>query len=1104
MISLINMNIINWYGFTSEEIIPIGNITLITGANASGKSVLLDAIRFGLHGETQFNKATDSRSSRTVLSYTRGLINKGKNTYMRPAHDYPYVYSYLLFELHDVDNDNFFVLGTVIETNPEDVITTKRFVINNMRLQDVKCTYEIDEDSYLYTMSEFQEKYGVKYDSSRSGLLRFSDCCGLKFDDNQMKSYKKKMSNIIKFSPSSNIDQFVRDYVLPENSVDPSKLIDMNNDIEELLYCYNRINQECDALENIDNLFNEYRILDRNILKDDIKRKHKECLELQEKKENAALNIDSLKKENERLGTNLEDVLSKIQSASDDVANAKSALNNFDVSSAVNEAKSRLAQAEKDLNDCVERKNALEDFEARINEAIEWCREKGIVLSDTKILASLMRDSFSNVQKQNAVTKLVSNLESFDEKLGDNKRSIRDSIDKNKTNQNRNRAIIENSTGRLNNDNIQIIEATKLKEDINRKFREDNINSEAKLAYEYVSELTDEIWRNSIESFLGRSRFTVLVEPRYYDIADQVMNERRYKSAHLFNTKLLDKKDIKVETDSVVNYIVVNNNIAKKYFQYKLGRFHAVSISEVKNYENAISSEGKISVSMDNFFLNEINFYCLGQEAIALNRENARSVLRDLEEEENRLLNDKIAVEADIKYLKLTLSLLKNDVDFEANNKYIALSKEVDVCRNRYDKLIRDLENDEVFNALNDVVQAAENEMNELIKSHKLLNVEREKCVELLADKKAKYDNFKDSLDDVLKKLNEYKGEHIVAYENAISEYDSYIKTGNASGGLLNNRSELENKRDSLKEELIACQGKYNLSYGDGNNDLPIGVDSQENYHFRREKIWVNDRESVETNLNSLKCKFEDIFKKEFVLTIYNNCEYERANIRKLNSELSKLGFKDKYSFEAKFINDNSNFSKIINYARFLKNTTELQEIGLQRTMFSLEFDNEFDEASLENSMKEIVDEIISSDEQELIDKYVDYRNYMVYEIYEENEYREGVEFSKQIDYNSGAEIQIPFLLIMLSSLLMVYRNKNSTRLVFIDEPFTKMDPLNVKTMLKFMKEQNLQVVLCTPDKLDLIGNESDVIISVLSDKNRCMEANLGFTEFISEESDGF
>ena len=80
-------------------------------------------------------------------------------------------------------------------------------------------------------------------------------------------------------------------------------------------------------------------------------------------------------------------------------------------------------------------------------------------------------------------------------------------------------------------------------------------------------------------------------------------------------------------------------------------------------------------------------------------------------------------------------------------------------------------------------------------------------------------------------------------------------------------------------------------------------------------------------------------------------------------------------------------------------------------------------------------------------------------------------------------------MLILLSALLMIYNDKNnSTRLVFIDEPFAKMDPMNVKVMLGFMKEQKLQMIFCAPDKTELIGNECEVVLPVLRVRPDVME----------------
>ena len=63
------------------------------------------------------------------------------------------------------------------------------------------------------------------------------------------------------------------------------------------------------------------------------------------------------------------------------------------------------------------------------------------------------------------------------------------------------------------------------------------------------------------------------------------------------------QKETAPETDSPVHFLDIRNKVAKKYFEYQLGRMHAVELDEVRNYENAISREGRVSVAMDSYFL---------------------------------------------------------------------------------------------------------------------------------------------------------------------------------------------------------------------------------------------------------------------------------------------------------------------------------------------------------------------------------------------------------------------------------------------------------------------------------------------------------------------
>mgnify|MGYP002800140979 CR=1 FL=1 len=90
MILLKKVRLINWYGF-SNVTAPTGFLTLIAGKNGNWKSVMLDAVKYAAYGDTVFNKSSESKGSRTLSSYTRGLLDATAGTYMRPAEQVPYV-----------------------------------------------------------------------------------------------------------------------------------------------------------------------------------------------------------------------------------------------------------------------------------------------------------------------------------------------------------------------------------------------------------------------------------------------------------------------------------------------------------------------------------------------------------------------------------------------------------------------------------------------------------------------------------------------------------------------------------------------------------------------------------------------------------------------------------------------------------------------------------------------------------------------------------------------------------------------------------------------------------------------------------------------------
>ena len=85
----------------------------------------------------------------------------------------------------------------------------------------------------------------------------------------------------------------------------------------------------------------------------------------------------------------------------------------------------------------------------------------------------------------------------------------------------------------------------------------------------------------------------------------------------------------------------------------------------------------------------------------------------------------------------------------------------------------------------------------------------------------------------------------------------------------------------------------------------------------------------------------------------------------------------------------------------------------------------------LEKDLRQIINRIIEKNSEETIARFADYRNYMTYEILISNDILHHAKLSRQTGFNSGAEVQIPYLLILTSALLMIYNQRvNATRLV--------------------------------------------------------------------------
>ena len=1136
MIVLRKMRLINWYAFTNVTA-PIGEFTLIAGKNGNGKSVLLDAIKYAAYGDVVFNKSSESKGARTLSSYTRGLLDATAGTYMRPADKMPNVYTHIVMEYFDEVEDKPFVLGTVIETNAASGCQTLRYACDRHTLEEITHTYEENGEVLPYSAAGLQKRYHLTMLGGEQGLQKFLQMTGMKMSVGQLPTYRRKLRSIMSYDPDARVDRFIRESVLEERNVDFAKLIEAKENIGRLSETFRGIEEEIGELNQILEGFDTWESEKNRLLTDDIKQTYKKVRDLRGDIDERTQEKETAQRQRQQLQERLETLEERGREINERLLRARVSLQELDCMKMIAEQERHVTVLQEEKRQLARQMEKLEQLQTKVSELLhlfagesekhsireedashedmaQTAQEADAGREDTAqaafmgsafrlareertVLASLCETTVSALIKEQAVEKLRRMTEQAQEALVKRVGRMEAELEQ-VENQLRRQLEIAEEYRRRRGAYDQIPEYVGLRDEINREFARRGIREQARFACEYVIGLKEEAWRDALESFLGPRRYTILVEPQYYDVADEVLNHSSYRYAHLFNTKLLMRKKVEVEEDSAVRLLDIRNPVAQRYFDWQLGRMHAVALEQVREYENAIAQEGRVSVAMDSYFLrfDRLRAYYLGQETFELNRRRAEREAARLQESKKELLAQRAQTEARKGELSAAVIFLRQTYLYDAHAQYQRTAAQAQEA----EKQLRGLQKAQRSNGeFLELTQAAAR----LEKEQEAARVEEREC--LTADSRLETvirtdERLIAEKSELLEKEQEryraYETEFYPLVQKAVEAYERYLAGGRTgAGGLLQQQSRvrLTQRIDKARNDLIAAQSAYLTRHGD--SGMEAGLDNRSRYSARRQRIQMDNMQEIRRKLQEQTQRYEDIFKNEFVLTILKSCERAREDLKEINYELSKLGFASQYQFEVEYVKDGSEFSRILRYARYLDEREQLGEAPGQGVLPMLTSFSAEEGEALEADLQQIINRIMEQGSEETIRRFADYRNYMTYEILITNEVLNRARLSRQTGYNSGAEVQIPYMLILLSALLLIYNQRtDSTRFVFIDEPFAKMDPGNVKLMLDFMKKQRLQVLFCAPDKTETIGGVCEVVLPVLRVRPERME--LGIVQF--------
>ena len=309
---------------------------------------------------------------------------------MRPADKVPNVYTHIVLEMEEAELKKVFILGTSID----------RYIIENKTLDNISHTYESGGQVIPYSTSGLQKAFGLKMMDVKEGVLRFMQRTGLRLNEQQLASFRRKLRSIMSYDPDARIDQFIRESVLEDKKVDFSKLVEAKNNIDRLNINFSAINNEINELQEILKLFDLIQETGNVIFTDDVKIAYKRFMDYKEDIKKIKENMDIASSQIVEYKKKLKEASVQERELHSAYNRAKENLDSMDCSKAINEAVQALENAKDEKEKLLDEKNSLDRFQTRVSELLAWFYNEKVDVAEKNILSSLLLDNFSAVKEE--------------------------------------------------------------------------------------------------------------------------------------------------------------------------------------------------------------------------------------------------------------------------------------------------------------------------------------------------------------------------------------------------------------------------------------------------------------------------------------------------------------------------------------------------------------------------------------------------------------------------------------------------------------------------------------------------------------------------------
>lgn len=631
-------------------------------------------------------------------------------------------------------------------------------------------------------------------------------------------------------------------------------------------------------------------------------------------------------------------------------------------------------------------------------------------------------------------------------------------------------------------------------------------------------EVTDPEWRDAVEAILGRDRQTIFVDASQVDEVIRLKRSsgRMYRQVTIANTRKmqdLSTDRVTIKSNSVASVLTSNDDEVMRFIGYRIGNVRkADSQADLHRPGRAIMKDGTyddgIAVHTRTVPDRLIGKAARALELQRLSNEKARletqriGVLRGIEDGKtltriadslteinpstlqfSELRNQHDDANERIAECDQAIADLKNRVDpnTEAQiHKYTAEISEIDKEINEANKSVGGIK--ERKNALSDLIDSGEG----IFGSKEHRNLHWNRAVRAYHDLPR--------LPGLMRKMHREIAKELVSPK----DYDDLLRgpiSSQVVGRIADKANEkenlLRNQATQIREAIRAKHADYIRLFGE-NDQFPIRTDESTNF-VSDIRTWVeNDIERIETTdlprfrdqAAKAADEAETMFKESFLHSIGDRCAAARSEIEKINDALrTRLLGKERYRLR---LIPKDLFQDILDLAKDAKT-----DDGIKLPLFTPQEDLE-DAPIAHRKAIDAVQRILMDPGFDFT-PFEDYRSYFTYELYMKNlETGRETAYTRRRGIGSGAEVQVPFYVIMGAALANIYHGfstatdtRRGAAVTLFDEAFSKLDGNNQRTLLDFYRDIGLQVIVAAPsDRRHVLQETLECIVDVVRPGN--------------------